>query len=168
MPISVEVRGEIAARNQVTGLLADLRGTPLVGAMRQTALLVERGAKRNAPVDTGRLRGSIGHEIRRSGIGAGGDTQAVVGSNVEYAPDMEFGTGTFVGRPAYLPPAAALEVWARRHGTTGDAVANAIFKAGGLKPRRFLQRAFESNKSQIVRIIEGALADMVARRNRGT
>lgn len=38
------------------------------------------------PVDTGRLRNSITHEIRDAGL------SAVVGTNVYYAPHVEFGT----------------------------------------------------------------------------
>lgn len=43
--------------------------------IEKTAYKIERGAKANCPVDTGRLRGSITTEI--------GSLQADIGSNVE-------------------------------------------------------------------------------------
>lgn len=44
----------------------------------------ETHAKKETPVDTGRLRNSIAHAVK-------GDA-AYIGTNVEYAPYVEFGT----------------------------------------------------------------------------
>jgi len=57
-------------------------------AVLESALLVERDAKDNCPVDTGRLRSSITHEVTKI---KGEPITAKVGSNVEYAPHVEFG-----------------------------------------------------------------------------
>ena len=46
-------------------------------------LTAEGHAKKNTPVDTGRLRNSIGHAVE--------DKAAYIGSNVEYAPYVELG-----------------------------------------------------------------------------
>jgi HK97 gp10 family phage protein len=56
-------------------------------------LTAEGHAKKNTPVDTGRLRNSIGHAVE--------DKAAYIGSNVEYAPYVELGTGKHYsgGRP---------------------------------------------------------------------
>lgn len=55
----------------------------------KAGLLVEGDAKRLCPVDTGRLRSSIA-----TTKGYDGDNcVATVGTNVEYAPYVEFGTG---------------------------------------------------------------------------
>ena len=62
-----------------------------------TALDVERDAKRNAPVDTGRLRSSI--QLRDESISG---LTVFVGTDVDYAEAMEFGPN---GQP-YLNPAA--------------------------------------------------------------
>lgn len=55
------------------------------------ALLITRDAKRNAPVDTGRLRASIIPEIDdlEATVEAGGSE--IVGTNVDYAAVQEFG-----------------------------------------------------------------------------
>ncbi|KPJ77284.1 MAG: hypothetical protein AMJ81_00035 [Phycisphaerae bacterium SM23_33] len=61
--------------------------------MRDATLLVERHAKINAPVDTGRLRASITPEVRQQS----NTVQGVVGSNVVYAPFQELGWTTAKG-----------------------------------------------------------------------
>ena len=46
-------------------------------------LTAERHAKKETPVDTGRLRNSISHAVK--------DRAAYIGTNVEYAPYVELG-----------------------------------------------------------------------------
>lgn len=57
-------------------------------------------AKKLCAVDTGRLRSSITYEIGESG----GELAARVGTNVEYAPYVEFGTRRMRAQP-FLRPA---------------------------------------------------------------
>lgn len=47
-------------------------------ALKSVALSAEKYAKRDCPVDTGRLRSSITHETDKN--------TAYIGTNVEYAP----------------------------------------------------------------------------------
>lgn len=70
-----------------------------IRAREKCGLIAENYAKRNltenGSVDTSRLRNSISHKVDDSG-------QAVyVGTNVEYAPYVELGTGKYTqgGRP---------------------------------------------------------------------
>lgn len=65
------------------------------------AIVVQNEARRLAPVDTGRLRSSI--TVKRTPDGA------VVGSNVEYAPYVEYGTSRMAAQP-YLRPAVLIAV----------------------------------------------------------
>ncbi len=53
----------------------------------KTAFAIEADAKRLCPVDTGRLKVSIHPRFSRGGL------TAVVGTNVLYAPFVEYGTG---------------------------------------------------------------------------
>jgi HK97 gp10 family phage protein len=141
------VRGLREARDKMLQMANDLRGKEFTDAMMDAAMIVSRDAKILAPVDRGPLRASITPDVRVEGQ----TVQGVVGSNLMYAPFMELGTGTPAGNPPVkMPPPAALEGWAKRHGTTGFAVAWAIFKAGGLKPRKFLERALTQNHDRIV------------------
>jgi HK97 gp10 family phage protein len=57
----------------------------------KSTLTIESNAKRNAPVDTGRLRSSIASNIT--------DVRGEVGTNVEYALFIEFGTYKSAGKP---------------------------------------------------------------------
>jgi len=61
----------------------------LEGAVRRFAMNAVGDAKDMAPVITGRLRGSI---AKKTEYTKGGIT-ARIGSNVEYAPYVEYGTG---------------------------------------------------------------------------
>src|SRR5512139_572694 len=99
--IDIEVKGLIELQRKTEQMVSDLHGAPILDAMRDSVLIVTRGAKQNAPVDTGRLRASI-----TPGVSEMGDNiEGVVGSNVTYAPYMEFGT-----RP-HWPPIGAMEPW---------------------------------------------------------
>lgn len=69
-------------------------------AVLALALSVEATAKRLAPVDTGNLRRSITHKPGRDGFSYYVD----VGTNVIYAPYVEFGTQHMRAQP-YLRPA---------------------------------------------------------------
>ncbi len=52
--------------------------------LTETAFDIEAGAKRRAPVDTGRLRASITTKVQRR--------EAIVGTDVEYAEPVHEGT----------------------------------------------------------------------------
>lgn len=57
---------------------------PIADSLKVLTLKVEALAKKSTVVDTGRLRGSITHEI--------GKESARVGTDVEYSPFIEYGT----------------------------------------------------------------------------
>lgn len=79
--------------------------------LERIGLTIQNGARRYCPVDTGRLRSSI----RSSGVREDGKGLYVeVGTNVEYATFVEFGTRRQRPQP-FLRPAfmAALARWGR-------------------------------------------------------
>lgn len=61
-------------------------------ALLDTGHEVQADAKRNCPVDTGRLRSSI--TTKQTAL-----NEVLVGTNVEYAPDVEFGTKPHIITP---------------------------------------------------------------------
>lgn len=73
---------------------------PVGKLLARKSIAVERAAKRMAPVDTGRLRSSITHDIGRDELGLA----ARVGTDVHYAIYLEFGTRRMRPRP-FLRPA---------------------------------------------------------------
>lgn len=146
----LEIRNLREWRDGMERKVRDMRGEPMLQAIRDAALWVTRDARMDAPVDTGRLRASITPEVRIEG----NEVIGVVGSNVEYAPFMEFGT-----RP-HWPPVSALQTWSRRHGMSAFLVARAISRRG-LKARRFLRGALEINAQRIAQRINQAVAKII-------
>lgn len=88
------------------------------------ALLITRDSKRNAPVDTGRLRASIIPEIDdlAATVEAGGSE--IVGTNVDYAAAQEFGSAD-----------------------------------QGIPAKKYMTRAWNSNKDDFEKEIKSALGD---------
>lgn len=165
--IKVSMRGEIETQKRLVQAVADLKGQPMKDAMTTATLLVERDAKIGAPVDMGILRASLTHELRVSGLGKQQALQGVVGSAKPQALWMEMGTGLPAGHARVkFPPPSAFEVWARRHGfASGYIVARAIWKRGGLEPRRYLQKAFDKNRQAIISLIGDAVAKISQKAN---
>lgn len=74
--------------------------TDIEEALTNSALIVERDAKINAPVDTGRLRSSITHKENDYGS----DNPSVeIGTNVQYAEAVEYGTSKQSAQPFLFP-----------------------------------------------------------------
>lgn len=71
----------------------------LVG-LEACGAVAETYAKKDAPVDTGRLRNSIAHKVERE------EQAAYIGTNVEYAPYQELGTRRGVKAKHFLRDAA--------------------------------------------------------------
>ena len=92
--IEIEVEGMEQVQRKLEQVARDLRGGPVLSAMREATLLVSRGAKAFAPVDTGRLRASIIPEV----VQHAEVVQGIVGSNVSYAGYQELGTKYMPGK----------------------------------------------------------------------
>lgn len=76
-------------------------------AMQKSVKQVEGWAKRNAPVDTGLLRSSIGSQVHTMF----GEIQGMIGSPVRYAAKVEEpGPVRKTGRRPYLRPAVSEHV----------------------------------------------------------
>ena len=103
-------------------------------AMEQACILVENEAKIKCPVDNGLLRNSITHYIELVGV---------VGTNVEYAPYVEFGTGIYSslgnGRQDRWKYKDAKGEW---HSTIGQ------------HPQPYLQPALEENRRKIEKMFK--------------
>lgn len=100
-------------------------------AIGETMLLFVGDAKNLCPVDTGQLRGSITPKVERDEDGVTG----TFGTNVEYAPYVEFGTGQR-GEASASPPKAPVDL-AYRHDWSGQPALP------------FLYPAFTQNKKKL-------------------
>jgi hypothetical protein len=162
MTVHIELRG-------VDKIIRNLSNPIVLAAtrkrMHQAGMLLEAAAKANAPVDAGQLRASL---TAQTADFAGGVREIVGTPKAIPGIPMEFGTGKFydgpgAGKGRHWPPSAALDVWARRHGfESGKVVAVIIGRRGGLKPRRYLRDAWDSNIDRVKGIL-GKIADDVAR-----
>lgn len=76
---------------------------PVAKDLARRAIQVDRAAKRLCPVDTGRLRASIDWQLARDHQGL----LAIIGTNVTYAPFVEFGTRFAAAQPFLRPALAA-------------------------------------------------------------
>lgn len=74
------------------------KNAALAAALEAIAEAAEGYAVVLCPVDTSRLKNSISHGINEA------EEQAIIGTNVEYAPYVEFGTVKMKAQP-YLKPA---------------------------------------------------------------
>lgn len=108
-------------------------------AMEQACILVENEAKIKCPVDNGLLRNSITHYIKDNP----NELVGVVGTNVEYAPYVEFGTGIYSslgnGRQDRWKYKDAKGEW---HSTIGQ------------HPQPYLQPALEENRRKIEKMFK--------------
>ena len=98
--MGIEIRGGDVFKNKVKEL-RDFYPEILDLALDDTADAISLGAQRIVPVDTGRLRGSI--NVKRDYL------VKTIGTNVEYAAFVEFGspegTGPNGGPKPYMRPA---------------------------------------------------------------
>ena len=112
--------------------------------------LVEGDAKRLCPVDTGRLRSSI-HTRKEDW------NKVIVGTDVEYAPYVEYGT------PPHMPPVEALKRWASRH-KMGEKAAWALAKTiekHGTQPQPFMRPALAGNRQKIQELFTRRFGEII-------
>lgn len=107
-------------------------------AMEEATLLVESQAKALAPVDSGELRDKIDHKVKNDGNSIIGQ----VGSPLEYAENVEYGTGEFAENGA-----------GRRGGWSYKDEEGNWHHTMGQKAQPFLRPAFRRNKRNVERIL---------------
>lgn len=107
-------------------------------AMEEATLLVESQAKALAPVDTGELRDKIDHKVKSEGE----NTIGQVGSPLDHAENVEYGTGEFAENGA-----------GRKGGWSYKDDEGNWHYTMGQQPQPFLRPAFRHNKKNIEKIL---------------
>lgn len=105
-------------------------------ALEKCGLVAEGYAKKAAPVDTGNLRNSISHKVTEDG--------AYIGTNVEYAPYIELGTGKYT-------------TGGRQDSWVYQDVKGKWHRTNGMKAKPFLKPAVADHAQQYRKIIKGEL-----------
>lgn len=107
-------------------------------ALEKACLIVENSAKQNCPTSSGQLRQSITHQVE--------DKVGRVGTNVEYAPYVEIGTGIYStqGNGRQTP-------W-KYQDAKGD-----WHTTRGMRAQPYLRPALDSNLSEIQQCFEGLI-----------
>lgn len=152
MQIDVRIEGLEKLQAGVSAAPATL-ASEVRTAMTAGSLLVEGAARSLAPKDTGRLAGSITHQIS----GSGASLTSRIGPSVAYGLYVERGR-----RPGKPPPIKAIEPWARRHGVNPFLVARAIGRRG-TKARPFLVPALTQSQGRIVALFSKVGIAVVSR-----
>ncbi|MDD3502509.1 MAG: HK97 gp10 family phage protein [Eubacteriales bacterium] len=103
--------------------------------LEQACLTIEGDAKKNCPVDNGILRASITHDIEQTDTGLVG----YVGTNIEYAPFVEMGTGIHAEKNGRK------DNWTYYHAKSGK-----FYRTNGMIAKPFLRPAIEANRANII------------------
>lgn len=126
-----------------TSLKGEVKKAVVNGALR-----IENNAKKLCPVDTGHLKGSITHAQVPSDNGIRVD----IGTNVEYAKDVEFGANK-----EWTHKVRLTEKWAKKYGTDSITVTHQRKIA---KP--YLFPAFSANAPKVQIDIQNAFNKTVS------
>lgn len=102
MKIDVKISGNQAILNRLRELSSQAVSV-VADEVEATTMDIHRDAVARVPVDTGRLKGSLTPVVLKQGEKVTGE----VGTNVQYAPYVEFGTGGKVNIPQGLESYAA-------------------------------------------------------------
>tara|TARA_R100000329_G_scaffold62626_1_gene55825 strand:- start:213 stop:659 length:447 start_codon:yes stop_codon:yes gene_type:complete len=125
------IEGSVAFKNYLRKL-QDKYPDVLDFALDDTADAMSLEAQRLVPVDTGRLRGSI--NVKKEYL------SKVIGTNVEYARDVEFGTGPH-------------EIVAKNKKVLANKKKGIIFgkrvKHPGTEAQPYMRPAFQNNKKRV-------------------
>ena len=108
-------------------------------ALESAALIVEASAKALAPVgDSGELRDKIDHNV----VDTSNGPAAKIGSPLDYAMYVEYGTGEFAENGA-----------GRKGGWSYQTPDGKWHRTNGMAPQPFLRPAFRRNKAKIQEIV---------------
>lgn len=137
--------GGVTITQNNTSYFMSLLDVALERALTKIGMRAEKFAKARCPVGTEKstgIKGYRGGTLRNSITFEVDMFEVAIGSNVEYAPYVELGTGTFYDSP----PA-----WIQHKGQKGSGLVK------GMKPRPFLRPAIEDHLDNYLQIVKNEL-----------
>lgn len=124
--------------------------------LEKASLLVISRSKQEAPRKTSTLARSITYQLGKSG----GNWQSKVGSNVEYAPHQEYGTGIYGKGSPIRPKKAKFLAW---KGKTGKMIFARSVK--GVKGKKYMQKGIDYMSDKISEV--SSVATQIMRQETG-
>ena len=149
--------GNVIGADRLKQKLNELAKIQVEKAVQKAALLVEGQAKLLCPVDTGALRESIHTKVEKNG----NEVKGVVYTATEYAPFVEFGTGT-KGQGTYPQQIDGLNLqyrqdgWAFEDPKTGETI-----WTHGQEAQPFMYPALEMNKKKVESILQDSINQLI-------
>lgn len=173
MRVSVKISGNTAIIKRLQTLPKQAE-TLMADEVEATTSAIHQAADSRVPVDTGRLKGSLTSDVVKTGTKIVGE----VGTNVGYAPYIEFGTRSNVSIPPGLESYAAqfrgrgvsgkdfekvIMEWMRRKGIPEEALYPIMMKLlhVGIHPKPFLFNSFFEKAVKLPGNIEKGIAKLV-------
>ena len=128
----------IERKDELIGIALEIIGTKMAD---YAAMNLERNPRR---VDTGRLKNSLTHQVDGNVV--------CVGTNVEYAIYVEYGTGRYATRGGRRTP------WlVKVPEGSGGKWAGRAFMTAGMKPNHFLRDALQDHENEYINIAKDVL-----------
>lgn len=146
METTVRIEGTDTLIRKLREVKASI-GDTLADAGVKGMLVVEAAAKDKCPTSTGELKRSITTKVVESGTDS---VLVATGTNVAYAPPVEYGSGP------HNVPISALEPWARKRGIPVWALWKSI-SLHGTAPHPFLRPALDENVDEIGKVVNAEL-----------
>lgn len=154
--VSLEGEKEFLAKVNQLRVIANAK---MKVTVQKSAVAIQREARRNAPVDTGRLRSSITPEYFADGL------VGTIGPRVNYGGFVEFGTGPHKTSEGSQEFQESIFEWTRRQGIGGGGAGSllaafaiiTIIRRRGTPPQPFLLPAWEGEKPQFRKEVERIL-----------
>ncbi len=122
-------------------------------AIRNAAITLKNKAQDLVPIDTGRLKGSIHYQ---GPFVTYDNVYATVGTNVEYAPYQEFGTGIYAGKGMITPKRAKILVWKGR-----DKQWHIARAVRGIKGKFYFRGAKDYTKPILSDLLREAMGEII-------
>lgn len=151
MKVDINLKGVNDAINKISKFEHTKR-QKVKDTIHESALNIQKGAKRRVRVDTGRLRASIAIQTLNEGL------TLQVGTKVKYAPFIEFGTGKFVSIPpgVNVPEKGRQTPWLYPESKGGTPTGKMILTHGS-QPHPFLFPAWDEEKPNFIKAMKEAL-----------
>lgn len=149
---------KITVQTDTKGLDSGRLQAGIIRGLYAGGLVITDAAKHLAPVDTGELRRSITLKAEGNSV--------IIGTDKEYAPFIEFGSGPHISDVQKEEFIANLTAWAHRHGIEDPWPLIQAIRKRGTTAKPFLRPAVEENKEAIAKAIRDHISQVLGGGNR--